>query len=369
MRSLFAAALLITALLATPAAAVSPLGPPVTTLGLSAKAHGAHLVGNLLYVATETGMVVVDVSTPTAPTIAGRVLPVSSAYRSEAVVVNGPYAYLASPGGGLLVVELATLKVVTQRRVSGGLWDVAVKDNVIYAVSFSGEMYLFDADGPTNARAPVQIKMLGLPAWAHPGLDGSQMARLQSGVTTGNAKATGVSVAGNYVFATDWAYGRLYMWDATDPRQPAFAGTHYAPYVLKAYADLANDVVYMLSAFGTPSGIYTVPFSLLNPSTGSRHATCASCGYLKSNFAVDQGGMALVPGGQRIIWAGGKGNGEAHVVNVTTPTAMVDEASSPIGPHAVALAGTMGLAASGDYMFVTAGVLGLQVYHVPNLAP
>jgi hypothetical protein len=369
MRRIIAAALLAVGLVTTPAQAADPLPPPIATLSLGAKAHGLHLVGTLLYVATETGMVVVDVATPGAPAVAGRVLPATSGLRSEAVLVHGAYAYLASPAGGLIVVDLATLKVVSTRRVSGGLWDLAVKDHVIYAVSFAGEMYLFDVEGPVKAKTPVLLKTLGLPAWVHPGLDPANIARLESQVTVGNAKATGVSVAGDFVLAVDWAYGRLYVWDATDPEQPFFAGTHYAPYLLKAVADVDRDVVVMLSAFGRTSGIYTVPLSLVTSMGSTRHATCAECGYLPSLFAVDQGGLAAVPGGRRIVWAGGKGLGELHVVNVETPTAMVDELSDDIGSHAVALAGTFGLAASNDVLFVTAGLLGLRVYDIPGLSP
>jgi hypothetical protein len=371
MRRFIAAAFILGALLSVRAEAAAPIGNPVATLSLSAKAFSLQLVGDLAYIATGTGMVIVNVATPTTPTIVGRV-PASTAYRSEAVVVNGSYAYLASPVSGLVVVDITNLaspKVVATRRVSGGLWDITLKDHVLYGVSFGGEMFLFDIEGPTKAKAPVQIKVLGLPAWASAGGDATNIQRLKDQVTTGNAKSAAVATAGKYVFAADWAYGRLYAWDATDPEQPVFAGTHYAPYILQVVPDLANDVIYMLSAFGSVSGIYTMPISLLDPDVATRHATCAACGYLRSLFAVDMGGLAAVPGGDRIVWAGGKGAGEVHVVNVQTPTAMVDEFNGTIGSHGVPMASSMGLATKGDYLILSAGLLGLRIYHVPTLAP
>lgn len=376
MTRLIAMVVLASALWASAAgAAPVSLGAPVGTLALPGKAHGVHLVSTLAgrtlaYIATENGMAIADVTTPNSPFLVGN-LPPSAALRSEAVVVSasGDYAYLASPPTGLIVVDVRTPslpRVVATRRTYYGLWDVTVKDHVIYGVSFAGEMYLFDIEG-TRAAAPLQIKVLGLPGWGSAGGDTINLAKLRSGTTTGNAKATGVSVSGNYVFAVDWGYGRLYAWDASDPEHPVFAGTHYAPYLLKAVA--VNNVVYMLSAYGPASGIYTVPISLLDPYISTRHATCAQCRFLKSLSAVDQGGLEAVPGGSRIVWGGGKGVGELHVVNVETPT-MVYEVNDDLGgAHAVSLAGTVGLAPMGDYLIVTAGLLGLQVYLAPMLAP
>jgi len=370
MKRLLLVAAILVALCAPVADAAVPLGAPVSQLTFGSKAHGMHLVGTRAYVALENGMAIVDMQNPLAPALLGK-LPASTALRSEAVLVNGRYAYLASSVSGLVVADVlnpAAPVVLTKLKVTGGLWDVAIKDGVIYGVSLYGEMYLFDARGAL-ASAPVQIKVLGLPAWGSAGGDKVNLQRLRDQVTTGNGRGTGVTVAGDWVFAVEWAYGRLYAWDATNAAAPVFAGTHYAPYLLKAVADVANDTVYMLSAYSTPSGIYTVPISKLDPLVSTRHATCAECSYLKSLSAVDQGGLAAVPGFRHIIWAGGKGLGEAHVVNVETPTAMVDEVNGTLGSHGVAMAATMGLATLDEYVIITAGLLGLRVYHVQELGP
>ena len=374
MKRLLLAVAILVALGAPMADAAVPLDTTPTSLTFGSKAHGLHLVGTRAYVALENGMAIVNLQNPLAPALLGK-LPASTALRSEAVVVSGDYAYLASSVSGLIVANVsnpAAPTVVTTRKTYGGLWDVAIKNGVIYGVSLYGEMYVFDARGGL-ASAPVQIKVLGLPAWASVGGDKVYTAKLRAGVTTGNARATGVTAAGDWIFAVEWAYGRLYAWDASDAANPVYAGTHYAPYVLKAVADVANDTVYMLSAFGTPSGIYTFPISKLDPLISTRHATCAECKYLKSLSAVDQGGLGAAPGFSHILWAGGKGLGEAHVVRLDTPTAMVDEVNGPLGSHGVAMAATMGLASLNvggqSYLIITAGLLGLRVYQVPELAP
>ena len=50
------------------------------------------------------------------------------------------------------------------------------------------------------------------------------------------------------------------------------------------------------------------------------------CGYLKSDLAIDQGDLAIA-GNKYVVYAGGKGAGEFHVVD-TVPT-MQNEATSP----------------------------------------
>jgi hypothetical protein len=233
-------------------------------------------------------------------------------------------------------------------------------------------MYVFDIGA--DPAAPAQKKVIGLPAWGSASGDAVNLRRLRDGATTGNGRGTGVTVAADLLFAVEWAYGRVYAWDVAGvlEQNPKFAGTHYVPYTLKVVADVENDVVYLLSAYGPASGIYTVPISKLDPFISTRHQTCAECAYLKSLQAVDQGGLAAAPGFAHLVWAGGKGAGEAHVVSVDPtppPPVMVDEVNGTIGAHGVALAGTLGVGTVGDHVVITAGWLGLRVYQVPGLAP
>lgn len=350
-----------------PAGADGPL-TRVNTVALGTSAHDIVLDrdGKLAYVATDVGLMILDISNPAFPVVKGSAA-TSGSGKSQGLDVQGGYAYLASQNAGLQVFDVSIPedpKLVAVRKVIGAAWDVAVKDHIAYMVSFSGEMYLFDI---TDPRAPVQVRVIGLPAWRSPAGDAANLTKLNNHVTSGNAKATGVSIAGDHLFATDWAYGRLYYYYVGIADQPVFSGTHDAPFILRAEADPARDVVYMLSASGGVSGIYTVPISELDPAKSTRHSTCGVCGYAKSNYGIDMGGLGVAPGGRYIFYAGGK-VGEFHILDVTDPIHMANVAAAAIGPHRVQLAQTMGLQASGDYLYFAAGATGIQVFTFPGLS-
>jgi hypothetical protein len=345
---------------AGPAGAESPL-TLVTRVPIASKTHDVAVQGSLAYVATEAGLSIVDVTTPASAAVVGSV-PASSSLRSQGVTVQHPYAFLAGQTAGLIVVNVsnpAAPTVVATRAVYGGLWDVAVKGSIVYGVSFYGEMYVFNVANPA---APVIAKTIGLPGWGTSG-DDVYLKQLRDGVTSGNAKLTGVSVAGNSLFAVDWGYGRLYYYDlSTDPLNPTFAGTHYAPFLIKAEADLARDVVYMLSAYSSVSGLRTVPISKMSPTISTKYTSCPECGFIKSINGLDMGSLAILDS-THVAYAGGKGDGEFHVVDVTIATAMSDVAVTEVGPTSIAMANGMGMTAVGEYIFLAAGALGMQIYH------
>jgi hypothetical protein len=350
------------ALLLTPAL-VSADGPLslVTTVDLPSNAHDVALAGTFAYVATATGLTVLDLANPQAPTRRGSV----TAGKCQNVEISGSLAFLACTTT-LKVVNIANPdapRVIGTRTLSYA-WDVAVQGTVVYVSSFAGELYVVDVSAPT---APRVVKTIGLMAWRSPGPDAENLARLNAHVTNGNAKATGVSVAGNRLFTVDWAYGRLYAYDISVPADPVFAGTHYVPYVLKAVPDPVRDVVYMLSAYSTTSGIYTVPVGALSPDVASTHATCAECRYLQSTkqrVGIDQGGLALTPDASHLFYGGGRYLGEFHVVD---PDALQHRATVDIGLHRVATANIMNGEAAGELIYFAAGALGVQVYRWPGL--
>ena len=350
-----------------PASADGPLSL-VATAQVGSVAHDLDLQGNFIYVVTDAGLSVVDVSTPDVPVVRGSVATPST---NMGVKVRGQYAYVASVAGGFRVVDITNpdAPVIVATKPAYYAFDVALKDNVAFVVAFTGEMYLFDITNPLN---PVQFDVLGLPAWRTPGPDAQGLASLNAYASQGNAKVTGVVVKGNALFTTDWAYGRIYYYDVTNPTAPVFSGTHFAPYVLKVDADPDRDVVFMLSAYGTASGIYTVPISYLSPNTSTAHATCPVCGYLASTVptvGLDQGGMALGAGGGYLVYAGGRNNGEFHVVDVRNPLAMAYAAPMvPVGNHGVQLSMVMGARTVGDRAYLAAGALGVQIYQFPGLS-
>ena len=348
---------------AMPASADGPLSL-VRTVAIPGLVHDIELQGNFMYVATADGMTVVDMS-GASPVIRGSLETTSL---NMGIAVRGQYAYLASFGGGLRVVDISNpdAPVVIATRLTGYAYAVALKDNVAWVVSFAGELYGFDITNPAN---PTLIKQLGLPAWKIGG--GSGLTALNNYVTTGNAKGTHVMIKGNVMLAADWAYGRLYYWDVTNAANPVFAGTHYAPYLLQVDVDLDAGVVYMLSAYLSQSGVYTVPLSQLHPNTASEHATCGVCSYLASTVptvGLDQGGLLLAEGGKYLVYGGGRNNGEFHVVNVDNPMAMTYAATRAIGTHQVPLSQIMGVRTQDNTIYFAAGNLGVQIFSFPGLS-
>ncbi len=350
--------------LALTLAAIVGLAPPadalipVTTVSLGSAAHDMKVVGNFAYVATDTGMSVLDVSNPAAPVVVGTF---STGTSSECQGIDvGAHAYLACQSAGVYVIDIsnpAAPTLVGNLRLPGLIWDVAVKGNVLYAVSFGGELYVISIVDPSR---PTRVAVRGLIAWHAASQDVKLTAKMRTHPVAGAAKATSVVVAGNLLLTNDWNYGRLYAFDVTVPTNPIFRGTHYVPFVLGVEVDLARDVVYMLAAYGRFSGIYTLPISLLNPMLPTRYTTCSACLFLWSRANIDQGGMALSTGRAHLFYAGG--TGQFHVLDVDPPGTLVEEAFANLGPAGLGLAETMGAASVGDHVYVTAGIQGVRVF-------
>jgi hypothetical protein len=343
---------------ASPARALTP----VTTVPLGTAAHDMKVVGTHAYVATEAGMTILDVSDPAAPVVRGTF---ATAAPCQGIDVAA-HAYLACESAGVYVVDIsnpAVPSLLGSLRLPGLIWDVAAKGDVLYAVSFGGELYVLSV---ADARRPTRVAVRGLLAWHSKAHDVKQTAKLRAHVAAGSAKGTSVYAVDDLVFTNDWNYGRLYAYDTTIPTNPIFLGTHYVPFVLSVAADPSRDVVYMLAAYGRFSGIYTLPISLLNPLVPTRHDTCGACRFLRSRNNIDQGGLALSDGGAQLFYAGGRG--EFHVLDVDTPGTLVETHFFDIGVHRLTLAETMGAASVGDHVYVTAGVQGVRVFALPGAA-
>ena len=340
----------------SPAAALIP----VTTVPLGTAAHDMKVVGTFAYVATESGMTVLDVSNPAAPVVLGTF---ATPGPCQGIDV-GAHAYLACELSGIFVVDIsnpAAPTLVGSLRLPGDSRDVAVKGDVLYVASFGGELYVVSLANPSR---PTQVAVRGLLAWHAASQDTLMAKKMRAQPTAGGAKATSVAVAGHLLVTNDWNYGRLYAFDITVPTNPIFKGTHYAPFVLSVAADPSRDTVYMLGAYGRYSGIYTLPISLLDPMVATRYTTCAACRFLKSRSNIDQGGLALSTGAAHLFYVGGRG--EFHVLDVDPLSLMFEEAFADLGPSGLDLADTMGMASVGDHVYVTAGVQGVRVFAHPG---
>jgi hypothetical protein len=365
---------------------VAPLAVAVLSLGLSVapgwaagpltlvssvtfgyRAFDVILDGTLAYVATEKGLTILDISNPTEPVVRGSVASIRS-NRAYGLAKKGSFVYLAAGRGGMQVIDVSNPSeplTVGRGWVGGIIYDVAVHPtaSAAYAASYGGELYVWDI---TNPAAPRLTQQLGVLSWR--GSSASNLESMRELTDSGSAYVTGVSTAGNYVFAGDWNYGGLYVWDSSDPLHLTFKGTHRTICLFRSEADVARGVVYMLVTWARWSGVYTVPLSLLDPFVETRWDTCAVCGHEPSSVYMDGGGIGISPNGTYVISAGGRNYGELRIIDVSDPADLVTVAMVPIGRHYLRNGQGMGVAARGNHIYVAAGMMGFRVYSFPGLS-
>jgi hypothetical protein len=350
---------------AGPAQATLSRGAAVQLDTSGSKAHDIVLAGNHAYVTTDTGrLVILDVATnPDLPAIKSSLL--LGTGPANGVEVVGNFAYVATYKA-LKVVNVSnpSAPVVVATRTLPKGFDVTVKVNAVgnavaaYVASFYGEVYVFNVTTPTN---PVLVRTLGVLAWREASQDASNVADLEALADSGAGASTGIDVDGDILVATDWRYGRIIAWNVASPLQPDFVGTHHVPFVLRAEVDAARDQIYMFSAYGRTSGIYSVPITHMTAHVSTRHETCPVCGYFPSNGKMDMGGLAVSPNGRYLPFAGGK-RGEMHLLEVTNVPLMTEIAEPFFEGHAVKMPFAMGFAARGNRLYAAGGLLGVVVF-------
>jgi hypothetical protein len=338
-----------------------------TSLKLGVRALDLILDGNLAYLATEKGLTIIDVSDPLHPVRRGSVLALKG-NRSYGLAKKGSHIYLAAGRAGMQVIDVSNPDAPTtigSAYVGGMIWDVAVHPtaNAAYAASFRGQVQVFDISNPAAPRLTQRVGALSSRSDSE-----RNLAAMRDLTPQGNAYVTGVSTAGNYVFAGDWNYGALYAWDSTDPLHLTFAGTHRTICLFRSEADLSRGVVYMLITWGRFSGLETIPISLLDPFDATAFDACPECGRQPSGISIDGGGVGFSSNGKYAFYAGGRGRGEVRIVDVRDPTNLRSVAVLPIGLHYTRLGQGMGIVPRGNHLFVAAGLLGLQVYSFPGLS-
>jgi hypothetical protein len=250
------------------------------------------LVDDRAYVATDESLVIVDISNPAAPRELGRIAVPAA---SLGIQVQGRLAFLANRSQGLVVVDVskpAAPAVLATLPVSK-CWSVALKDKVAYALSLSGSLHVVDVSNPAE---PREVLKFGLPAWRPPDYnhkpataaqEAEYLTALKWNSAKGNNYKTALIVNGNRLAAVDWVYGRIYLYDVSDPGKPAFQGTHFAPYLLQVV--MSNDWLFGFAAYNRLSGVYSVPIADLSPDTPTGYHKGAGRGYIAAGIGVDMG--------------------------------------------------------------------------------
>jgi hypothetical protein len=335
----------------------------VSTLVLDKPALDLVVSGDFAYVGTDVGVTIVNIADPAHPQVVGQL---SLGGQVLGLALKDSHLFIANRSKDFQVVNVANPAaptLVATRTLPSYSWDVAVKDNVAFVANFAGELYMFNIANPAS---PQQFDVLGIWEWTSHGQDATNLAKLNSYVTSGNSKVTGVSITGNTMIVSGWNYGRMFHYDVSNPTSPIFKGTHYAPFIYRSEANPQETVSYSLAVFGNSSGIYSVTLSTLSPSTSTDRDTCTGCDYFKT-VASDFGGLAVSPNGNFVVIALGK-VGEVRVLDVTNPSDIVSAGSLPLPTHGAKTGEPMGVAIKGDTIFTAVGILGLRIYSFPGLS-
>jgi hypothetical protein len=328
------------------------------------KAHDVLLVDERAFVATDEGLVIIDVSNPASPRQLGQVAVPES---NLGVQILGRYVFLANRPRGLVVVDVsdpAAASVVASVPVSK-CWAVAVKDHFAYALGLGGSLHVVDISNPPQSQEVLRI---GLPAWrpadynhkpASPEQERAHLASLQSNTAKGGNYKTGLYVRGNRLAAVDWVYGRIFLYDVTEPARPSFRGTHFAPYLLQVV--MTDDWLFGFAAYNRLSGVYSVPIADLAPDKPTGYHAGTARGFLAAGTGVDMGGIGISGNGKYVCWYGGKA-GQVQLIDVSDPTGMQLVASDSLPNHGVRMPEILGVKFQGDRIFIAAGANGLVIY-------
>jgi hypothetical protein len=353
---------------------------PLTFRGsvpLGLRAHDIIVDGNIAFVATERGLTILDISNPVQPVVRGTE-PSTTRNRSQGLARKGSYLYLAAGRAGVQIIDISNLddpRTIGHARKTGTVYDVAVHPtaDAVYAITYNGELYVWDTGVPA---APVLKQTLGVQHWR--GVCEICVERMRNLAPNGGAQTVGVSTAGNFVIAVDWAYGGGYVWDSTNPHELVFRGTHRAPVGFRAEIDLARDIVYILATYASTSGVHTVPLSRIDPFATSYPAylpwpsgtpTCSNadgCDFMPSAVAPYGGGINF--SGKYVFYAAPRGRGELAIVDATDPGNLVKVASTELGLTGIGTAQGTGVVSKGDIIYVAAGIRGVQIYEFTGLS-
>jgi len=141
--------------LATPSAPTR-----VGALALTGSALSVAVTGSTAYVGTTTGLYVVDVSTPATPTLKGSV----TGFAAIKVAVVGSYVYVACGSAGIKVVDATTPTAPTVAATvatAGAAAGVAVSGSALYAAIGASGLAIYGISTPTAPTLSATLSVGG----------------------------------------------------------------------------------------------------------------------------------------------------------------------------------------------------------------
>ncbi|GIV16045.1 MAG: hypothetical protein KatS3mg022_1480 [Armatimonadota bacterium] len=223
-------------------------------------AWSVYPVGNHAYVANGyLGLLILDVSSPAVPRIAGRYFMPGSAM---GVAVSGSYVYVGGLVAGVQVVDVANPALpreVGRRKLVDWVWNIATSAPYVYAASWEHGLQVVDVSDPLNPRvvgsndtpkSAVGIAVAGHRAYVADGYEGLHLfdignptAPVRLGSVDTPDQAFDVFVSDTTAYVAD-VNGGLRIIDVSDPRAPREIGAynHHAKgvYVSGSYAYVAG---------------------------------------------------------------------------------------------------------------------------------
>ncbi len=277
---------------------------------------GVAIAGDYAYVVNSNGgLVVLDITDPTAPDLAGYYDTPSNAI---GVALAGDYAYVADGSSGFEAVDISdpTSPFGAGSVATVGMaMDVAAAGDYVYVADGVGGLQVVDVSTPTS-----------------PSLVGA-------GVLSNDARD--VAVDGDIVYVADRLDGLL-VYNVSNPAVPSLVGSYDTPQSMYGVA-IAGDYAYIAYA---GSGLLVVDISdPTDPVPAGSHGTAGSARdvVISGNFAY----VASFDGG-------------LEVIDVTDPT-------NPVGVQSYATAGSaQGLAVEGAHAYVACDGAGLFVLSIAD---
>ena len=323
---------------------------------------GLAVSGNYVYAATYSGgLQIVNVSNPASPVRVGEY---DTPGYAHGVAVSGNYAYVADDYCGLQIINVsnpASPTLASTYDSPGTAFGVAISGNYAYvADDFAGVEVL----NVSNPASPSLAGAYDTPGYAHgiaisgnyayvadddPGMQvlniSNPAAPSLAGTYNTTGIALGVSVVGNYAYVADYDYG-LQVISIANPASPTKVGT----YDTNGYAQgvaASGSYVYVAD--------YSDGMQIINVSTPASPTLAG--GLDTSGYAI-----SVAVYGNRAYVA--DYNYGLRVIDITNPGAPGLTASCKTSGYGWYVA----VAVSGNYVYLADYTAGLQIIDVSNPA-
>ncbi|MCF7810800.1 choice-of-anchor D domain-containing protein [bacterium] len=156
------------------------------------------VVGDLAYLVVQNGLVVLDVSNPVAPAIAGTYY--NEGLNALSIFLNGNYAYIATGEDGFMIVDISVVdstQFVSTYNTDGYVHSIAVRDGYAFVADGENGLRVIDLYEPES---PFEVNYVDTPGEAY-----------------------AVTLDGDYAYVADYVQG-LRIIDISDPQEPSEIG-------------------------------------------------------------------------------------------------------------------------------------------------